>query len=451
MFTEADRRRAFNRVLANTFVANLTTSFLWFAVTFWIYLETRSVLATAIMGGSFMLLTALVGVPFGMVVDRHRKKAVMVVSQAVTAVAFGLALVILLVVPREHLLTVGSALFWLFIGTVLVGAVVESARLITLSTTVTLLVEPDGRARANGRVGVVNGLSFAVTSVFSGLAVGQLGIGWSMVIAVALSVVSLLHLLTIPIPERAVEHVEGVPEPIDFGVAWRAVIAVPGLVALIGFTTFNNLLGGVYMALLDPYGLSLVSVETWGLLWGLLSVGYIIGGAYVAARGLGASPLRALLLANLAGYVVGLVFAIRESVVLLTVGLLIYLALIPFIEAAEQTVLQRVVPYDKQGRVFGFAQAVEVGAAPISAFLIGPIAEFGLIPYMESGDGRQDFGWLLGDGDARGIALVFVAVSVAGLVMTALALASRPYRVLSASYEEAAPSPVGGVPEGSGA
>ena len=43
--------RMFVQVLANTMIANVTTSFLWFALTFWVYLETRSVLATGIIGG----------------------------------------------------------------------------------------------------------------------------------------------------------------------------------------------------------------------------------------------------------------------------------------------------------------------------------------------------------------------------------------------------------------
>lgn len=49
------------------------------------------------------------------------------------------------------------------------------------------------------------------------------------------------------------------------------------------------------------------------------------------------------------------VFALRSSIVLLTVGMFIFLSVMPYIEASEQTVLQRVVPYERQGRVFGFA------------------------------------------------------------------------------------------------
>jgi hypothetical protein len=44
----------------------------------------------------------------------------------------------------------------------------------------------------------------------------------------------------------------------------RAVRVVPGLLALLLFSTFNNFGGSVFMALMDPYGLDLVSVETWG-------------------------------------------------------------------------------------------------------------------------------------------------------------------------------------------
>ena len=69
----------------------------------------------------------------------------------------------------------------------LIGGVVESLRNIALSTTVTLLVPDDGRDKANGLVGTVQGISFMITSVFSGLSVGLLGMGWTLAIAIALT------------------------------------------------------------------------------------------------------------------------------------------------------------------------------------------------------------------------------------------------------------------------
>ena len=73
---------------------------------------------------------------------------------------------------------------------------------------------------------MVNGLGFAITSVFSGLAVGQLGMRWTLVIAVALTAVSLAHLLTISIPEDVITHSDDLPKKVDFAGAWRAIRAI---------------------------------------------------------------------------------------------------------------------------------------------------------------------------------------------------------------------------------
>ncbi len=440
------RQRSFRAVLVNTLIANVTTSFLWYCVTFWMYLETRNVLVTAILGGSYMLGMALFGVPFGSWIDRTRKKRVMVVSQSVTAVFFALAAIVYFLSPREQLLTIGSFPFVAFVLLLLTGAIMESARGIALGTVVTLLVPDSERAKANGLVGMVGGLGFMITSVIAGLAIGQLGMTTSLIISLVLTAGSLAHMVTVAIPEPEIVHAEGAPKKVDFAGAWGAIREVPALIWLIVFSTFNNLIGGVYMALLDPYGLSLVSVEAWGIVFGFVGIGFIIGGAVIAKVGLGTRPLRALLLANVAMWIIGGTFAIRESIWFLIVGMLIYMAIIPFAEAAEQTVLQRVVPLPKQGRVFGFAQSIELAAAPFSSFLIGPIAEVWLIPSMNTPQGQAQWSWLLGEGHARGIALVFLLTSIVGLAITVAALASRPYRTLSAAYAASGPEDTSAAP-----
>ncbi len=49
------------------------------------------------------------------------------------------------------------------------------------------------------------------------------------------------------------------------------------------------------MALMDPYGLELFSVEAWGLVLGVTGLGFVVGGGLVARFGLGANPVRTLL------------------------------------------------------------------------------------------------------------------------------------------------------------
>ena len=426
--------RVFVQVLINTAVANLTTSSLWFALTFWAYLETRSVLATGIIGGAYMLFVALFAIPFGTLVDRHRKHRVMVVSSLATLAAFLVAGILYLLFPESTLVDLGQPWFWVFAAIVLLGAVVENMRNIALSTTVTLLVPTERHANANGLVGTVQGLAFIVTSVFSGLALGLLGMGWTILIAVVLTAAALVHLMFLRVPETEPAHLEGHVAKVDIRGSIAAIAAVPGLFALIIFATFNNLIGGVYIALMDPYGLTLFSVEVWGLVFGLASTGFIVGGIVIAAKGLGRNPVRTLLLAVVVMGLLGAAFTIREWWWLYAVGIWLYMALIPAVEASEQTVIQKVVPFRRQGRVFGFAQALESAAAPVTAFLIAPIAQFWIIPYMASDAGADSWGWFLGEGEARGIALVFLIAGLVMVVAALLALTTRSYRRLSAFY-----------------
>ena len=435
--------RAFVNVLVNTLIANVTTSFLWFALTFWVYLETRSVLATGIIGGAYMLFVAVFSMLFGTVVDRHRKHAVMLLSSAVSTVAFAAAGVLYLWQPEDRLLDIGGPWFWLFAVVILFGGVIEQLRNIALSTTVTLLVEEDRRDRANGLVGTVQGIAFLITSVFSGLAIGFLGMGWTLLIAIVAMTVSLVHLLFVQIPEA-----EPVPDPnstgaIDFRGSIQALRMAPGLLALIIFSTFNNLIGGVYMALMDPYGLTLFNAQQWGFALAFASTGFIIGGMLVAKFGLGKRPVRTLLWIVMAMGLLGAVFMLREWWPLYVVGMWLYMMMVPPAEAAEQTVIQKVVPFEKQGRVFGTAAAMEASAAPITAFMIAPLAEFLIIPYMESPAGRGRWGWLLGEGDARGIALVCLFAGLIMVVVGALAFLTRSYRKLVKLYAEAPEQQVG--------
>jgi MFS transporter, DHA3 family, multidrug efflux protein len=106
----------------------------------------------------------------------------------------------------------------------------------------------------------------------------------------------------------------------------------------------------------------------------------------------------------------------------------------PFIEAAEHTIIQKVVPPERQGRVFGFAQSVEMAASPLTTFFIGPIAELVFIPFMTTGAGVDLIGGWFGAGPDRGIALVFTLTGFIGLCATLIAMNTRPYRLLSNRY-----------------
>ncbi|MBA3469119.1 MAG: MFS transporter [Herpetosiphonaceae bacterium] len=426
--------KSFYHLLGNTIISTITNFTVWFGLTFFVYLETRSVFTSSLVAGIYLISVALSGFWFGSLVDRYKKKHCMLVSSVISLAIYSLGFAIYLLAPSAAFKSPASLTLWVFIPLLLLGVIVGNIRGIAMATLVTILVPEERRDRANGLLGTASGIAFLIVSVISGILVGLAGMYWVLLLAIVMMVLTIIHLWLIPVGEAASVPSEGKASQIDIRGTLVVIRAIPGLLALIAFSTFNNFLGGVFMSLMDPYGLSLVSVEVWGLLWGLLSLGFIIGGLAIARWGLGRNPLRAMFSANIVIWAICSVMTIQPSIVLLMVGMFIYLCVVPYIEAAEHTILQKVVPRERQGRVFGFAQSVEQTASPLTALMIGPIAQFIFIPFMTTGRGVELIGGWFGSGSDRGIALVFTITGIIGLGMTLLALRSRFYRRLSQRY-----------------
>lgn len=426
--------KAFHHLLVNSSLAAVLNYTVWFAITFFVYIQTQSVFATAIIAGIFLVAIALTGIWFGSIVDHHRKKQVMVWSSCTSLAAYIIAFGMYMAFPESAYKDVASVPLWTLVLTLMVGVIAGGLRSIALLTTVTLLIPEADRDKANGLAGTAMGLAVLVTSVISGVLVGLAGMLYVLILAIGGMLGIIAYLTAISVPEPEILRSPDAPKKVDIKGTLAVIGKIPGLYALILFTTFNNFLGGVFLALMDAYGLSLVSVQVWGLLWGFLSCGFIVGGLLIAKKGLGTNPLRTMLLANSIIWAVTCVFTLQASIVLLTIGTFIYMVVMPYIEAAEQTVLQKVVPLERQGRVFGFAQSIEQAASPLTAFMIGPITQFIAIPFMTTGAGAKLIGGWFGTGANRGMALVFTITGLIGLCVTLFALSSRYYRQLSKAY-----------------
>lgn len=122
----------------------------------------------------------------------------------------------------------------------------------------------------------MNGLVFTVVSVFSGLIIGRLGMDWAIGISMTVTLLVILHLLSLSFPPES--HLDDRHEDdkkIDIRGTIRIIAGISGLFAMIFFAMFNNFLGGIFMSLMDAYGLSLVSVEIWGTVLAITSIGFI--------------------------------------------------------------------------------------------------------------------------------------------------------------------------------
>lgn len=431
----------FHRIVANNLLGGTAAFLVWYALSFWAYLGTGSVVVSSIIAATFMAFSAIASLLIGPLVDRMPKRKAMTIAAAIATLLFGAALLVYRRTPESALLSTTNPRFWVLCALLLGGALTDTIRGVALSATVAIVVEDGERDRANGIVGTANGVRFLLTSAASGLVVGRLGMEWAIWIALVASALSLIDLWLLQIPgdvpalpvSERTERAQGLRS------ALRATIAVPGLMGLILLTTLNNLLGGVFLALSDPYGLSMVRVETWGAVSGFLSTGFIVGGAVIARKGLGSRPVRLLLVANLITWVVSAIFPLRSAIGPLAIGFFTYFALAPVIEAAEQTIIQRVVPHSHQGRVFGLAAAIETAAMPVMAIAIGPLTERIMIPWMTTGSGASSIGTWFGTGPVRAIALVFVVCGLIGTLVTLAAMGSRTAKRAERAYAIAAP------------
>ncbi len=430
--------KTFYNLLVNTVIGGITNMTVWFAIIFFGYLQTGSVLVTSIASGIYLLATALSGFWFGSIVDHNRKKDVMMASSLISGLLFLVGFIIYQIVGANGFTDINKPILWIFIVVLLFGVISGNLRGIAIPTIVTILVPADTRDKANGMLGMVNGIAFMGVSVISSFLVAHSGMFHVLIIGVIASLISVVHMYFINIPENKIVHLEGEAAnmgKLDIKGTFKIINAVPGLFALILFATINNFLGGVFMSLMDAYGLSLVSVQTWGLLFAILSTSFMLGGFIISKWGLGKDPLRALFLANVVIWVISIFFTVQPWIWLLGIGMFIYMAVVPYIEAAEQTIIQKVVPSDRQGRVFGFSQSVEQMASPLTAFLIGPITQFIFIPFMsEGGLGAELIGDWYGVGANRGMAIVFTLTGIIGLAITLYAMHSKYSKMLTERY-----------------
>lgn len=427
----------FPHILANTAIAGFTNMLIWFAITFWLYLETHSVFITGMLGGIYLILNLFGGIWFGSLVDHHRKKPIMLISSSASLFFYVIAFLMLLFFPESTWTNMWNPWLWLFILISTMGIVVGNIRMIALSTLVTLLIPESERDKANGKIGAVNGLVFTVVSVFSGLIIGRLGMDWAVGIGIITTLLVMAHLSLLSFPlESHLDDRHEDEKKIDLRGTIRIIAGISGLFGMIFFAMFNNFLGGIFMSLMDAYGLSLVSVEIWGIVLALTSVGFIVGWMVVGRYGLGKNPVKTLLLVNLILWIICSLFATISSIWLVAIGFFGFMMLSPMAESAEQTIMQKVVPLERQWRVFGFGQSMENIASPLTAFLIGPLTQFLVIPWLASPMGNEIFGGWWGTTPDRAMAIIFTLGWLLGIIITLLWFVTKSYKSLSIQMEE---------------
>src|SRR5690606_38484631 len=139
----------------------------------------------------------------GSLVDHHRKQRVMLASSAASFALYAAALSAHLTMPNADSGPIGGFSLWLLVVLVMLGVVAGHIRMIALPTLVTALIPAERRDRANGLVGVINGIGMVMTSAVSGFLVAWGGMGAVLVVGMTLSAAAFAHLAPVDLSEPA--------------------------------------------------------------------------------------------------------------------------------------------------------------------------------------------------------------------------------------------------------
>jgi DHA3 family multidrug efflux protein-like MFS transporter len=204
--------KTFYHLLINTTIAGVINFTVWFAITFFVFLQTNSVFATGMISGIYLVLTAATGIWFGSIVDHQKKKTAMLLSSIGSLILYAICFVVYITAPANTFKDVASPTLWIFTILLMVGIVIGNIRNIALPTTVTFLVPEKIHDKANGLVGTAFGISFLITSALSGFLVGRSGMYEVLLLSIVGTVVLIAHLLIVKVNEKGIAHLEMHPK-----------------------------------------------------------------------------------------------------------------------------------------------------------------------------------------------------------------------------------------------
>lgn len=396
-----------------------------FALGVWVFQETGSATAFALIGLSAVLPRVLFSPLAGAIVDRWDRRRIMIVAD--TGAGVCTLLVALLLFSGElqlwqiYLLTALSAAF----GTVQWPA---------YAATTTLLVSKENLGRANGMVQFGQAASEILAPLLAGALVGIIrlqGVILIDVVTFAFAIVTLL-LVRFPQPQASAEGAPASDGERAGGFAWRDltfgwtyIASRPGLLGLLIFLAVVTFIWGMVGALIVPMILGWASSDILGAIISVAGAGMLAGSLIMSAWG---GPRRRIngvlnfeLLSGLCFVLVGL----QPSFWWTAVGVFGAHLTIAIIFGSNQAIWQSKVEPDVQGRVFAMQQMVTRAASPLAYFLAGPLADRVFEPLLAT-DGALagGLGQVLGTGAGRGIGLLFILLGVAKV---AVSLAGRLY------------------------
>ncbi|HYG63454.1 MAG TPA: MFS transporter [Thermoanaerobaculia bacterium] len=222
-----------------------------------------------------------------------------------------------------------------------------------------------------------------------------------------------LLLVRIPKPEASAEGEAGkgsLWKEVAFG--WHYIRQRPGLFHLLMFFAMVNLVASLCGVALIPMVYGFASEAGVGTIMSLVGIGMLLGGFIMTTTGGPKPRVYGVLGGGLLFSVCFILVAIKPSLPLVGLGVILWYTGIPIMNASSSAIWQAKVAPDVQGRVFSMRRMIAQFTIPIGDFGAGPLADLVFNPLMMAGGALAgSAGRVIGTGPGRGIALMFLSMA----------------------------------------
>ncbi len=349
----------------------LGSGIIGFVITWWITVETQSVVFLSI-ATFLMILPQVIVTPFaGVLSDRLNRKTIIFTVDSLQAVlTFSLFLIFL----------TGFTPIWMILIIHTTRSILFSFQVPTFHAILPSMVPKDKISRVNGVNFLFSGLIFMAGPILSALLLALFPITYIFLIDVVTFLIAVIPLFLIKIPFTAKETraVEKTSFMREFKDGFIIVKAIPGLLSMIIFAMIFNFIFRPF-GVLWPYFINVIhdgSAIHLAFLFGSIQVGNVIGSLITSIKKEWKSKSKINLIGEMVFFTfyVLIVIAPYQNFYLMMIGGFLGSIIFPITVSTYLTILQTVVPSDKIGRVMSIDHTISMAIAPIGALIVGPLA-----------------------------------------------------------------------------
>lgn len=407
--------RTFLWVWMGQLISRLGSQLTSFALGVWVYQRTGSATQLALIYAFSILPGSLLSPFAGAFVDRWNRRWAMILSDSGSALST-LIIVLLLITGRLEI--------WHLYLTNTASSLFNAIQFPAYQASVALLVPKQHLGRANGMSQLSWGIAQMLSPLLGGLLLSVIYLKGIITLDLSTFLISLVILLFVHFPKNKTHSTRAtISQSLwqDVKQGWVYIYARPGLLGLLIYAAFYYFIVQAANILVTPAILAFSKAYQLGLVLSSGGIGMLIGSLIMATWG---GPQRLIygvmgfrLIGGLSIFVAGFF----QSIPLWMIVAFTYFFSLSINSSCEQVIWQRKVASEIQGRVFAIRQMVVMMFQPVAFLGSGWMADNVFEPLMvEKGLLASSIGQLIGVGQGRGIALMFIIMGMIIILITAI-------------------------------